>query len=69
MFFCNNCGSKISIYTIKKQFRRACTSQCSRWINYYKCDNCNKFNDYKIFKNHKSKMKKILLLINNNIKK
>jgi len=70
MIFCNNCGTKIKSFEIKKQFRRACTSQCSRWINFYKCDKCNKCNDYKIYKNHKSKMEKILLfLINNNIKK
>lgn len=70
MIFCNNCRTKIKSFEIKKQFRRACISQCSRWINYYKCDKCNKSNDYKILKNHKSKMKKILLLIKNyNIKK
>ena len=69
MIFCNNCGTKIKSFEIKRKFRISRVS-CKRWINFYKCNNCNKSYNYRNFIKHKSKMKKILLLIKNyNIKK
>ena len=60
MIFCNNCGTKIKSFEIKKKFRSACVSQCTRWIYFYRCNNCDKIYDYKKFIKHKNKMKEIL---------
>ena len=62
MIFCIFCGSKISDSEICRQRMRAHVGQTPRWINYYKCDTCGKYFDYRLFITHKKKFEKIIKL-------
>ena len=60
---CFFCGAKISELEFKRQRRRSRTSQCSRWLLFFKCNNCYKYFDYRHLQKHKELFNDTLILI------